>query len=111
MLDRGFATVRDGGGTNWGMKSAVDNGLIPGPRLFIAGRFIGPTGGDSDGRSRTNPGYVCPCCNGTAYLRMVAGGEAAVRKAAREQMRQGCDHVKIMVSGGVASPCASRKSY
>lgn len=104
MLDRGFTTVRDTGGTDWGMKTAVDNGLIAGPRLFIAGRSIGPTGGHSDGRSRTNPGYACPCCNGMAYLRLVADGEAAVRKAAREQMRQGCDHVKIMVSGGVASP-------
>lgn len=104
MLDRGFTTVRDTGGTDWGMKTAIDQGLIPGPRLFIAGRSIGPTGGHSDGRSRTNPGYACPCCNGMAYLRLVADGEAAVRKAVREQMRQGCDHVKIMVSGGVASP-------
>lgn len=104
MLDRGFTTVRDTGGTDWGMKSAVETGLIPGPRLFIAGRSIGPTGGHSDGRARTNPGYVCPCCNGMAYLRLVADGEDGVRKAVREQMRQGCDQVKIMVSGGVASP-------
>jgi len=104
MLDRGFTTVRDTGGTDWGMKAAVEKGLLPGPRLFIAGRSIGPTGGHSDGRARTNQGYACPCCNGMAYLRMVADGEDEVRKAVREQMRQGCDHVKIMVSGGVASP-------
>lgn len=104
MLDRGFTTVRDTGGTDWGMKTAVDQGLIPGPRLFIAGRSIGPTGGHSDGRSRTNPGYPCACCNGQAYLRLVVDGEDAVRKAVREQMRQGSDHIKIMVSGGVASP-------
>ena len=104
MLDRGFTTVRDTGGTDWGMKAAVERGLIPGPRLLIAGRSIGPTGGHSDGRSRTNPGYDCPCCNGQAFLRVVVDGEDAVRKAVREQMRQGCDHVKIMVSGGVASP-------
>jgi imidazolonepropionase-like amidohydrolase len=104
MLDRGFTTVRDTGGTDWGMKTAVEQGLIPGPRLFIAGRSIGPTGGHSDGRSRTNPGYACACCNGLAYLRLVVDGEDAVRKAVREQMRQGCDHVKIMASGGVASP-------
>ncbi len=42
MLDRGFTTVRDTGGTDWGMKAAVENGLIPGPRLFIAARSIGP---------------------------------------------------------------------
>ena len=104
MLDRGFTTVRDTGGTDWGVKSAVDQGLLTGPRLFIAGRSIGPTGGHSDGRARTNSGYNCPCCNGQAYLRLVVDGVDAVRKAVREQMRQGCDHVKIMVSGGVASP-------
>ena len=104
MLDRGFTTVRDTGGTDWGMKAAVEKGLIPGPRLFIAARSIGPTGGHSDGRGRTNPGYACPCCNGMAYLRIVVDGEDQVRKVVREQMRQGCDHVKIMVSGGVASP-------
>jgi imidazolonepropionase-like amidohydrolase len=104
MLDRGFTTVRDTGGTDWGMKSAVAEGLIVGPRLFIAARSIGPTGGHSDGRARTNTGYSCPCCNGQAYLRLVADGVDQVRKVVREQMRQGCDHVKIMVSGGVASP-------
>lgn len=104
MLDRGFTTVRDAGGTDWGMKTAVEKGLIPGPRLFIAGRSIGPTGGHSDGRSRTNPGYPCLCCNGQAFLRLIVDGEDEVRKAVREQMRQGSDHIKIMVSGGVASP-------
>jgi imidazolonepropionase-like amidohydrolase len=104
MLDRGFTTVRDTGGTDWGVKQAVDQGLIVGPRLFIAGRSIGPTGGHADGRGRTNPGYPCPCCNAMAYLRQLVDGEDEMRGAVREQMRQGCDHVKIMVSGGVASP-------
>ncbi|WP_138466715.1 amidohydrolase family protein [Poseidonocella sp. HB161398] len=104
MLHRGFTTVRDTGGTDWGMKQAVELGLIEGPRLFIAGRSIGPTGGHSDGRARTNPGYACPCCNGMAFLRVVADGEDGVRKTVREQMRQGADHIKIMASGGVASP-------
>ena len=44
MLDRGFTTVRDTGGADWGIKTAVEQGLVPGPRLFIAGRAIGPTG-------------------------------------------------------------------
>ncbi len=104
MLERGFTTVRDTGGTDWGVKTAVEQGLIVGPRLFIAGRSIGPTGGHADGRARTNPGYPCPCCNALAYLRQIVDGPDAVRWAAREQMRQGSDHVKIMVSGGVASP-------
>lgn len=104
MLDRGFTSVRDTGGADWGIKSAVDQGLLPGPRLFIAGKAIGPTGGHSDGRRRTDPGTRCHCCNALAYTMGIADGVSEVRRAVREEMRQGCDQVKIMLSGGVASP-------
>ncbi len=104
MLDRGFTTVRDTGGADWGLKAAVDQGLAPGPRMFIAGKAIGPTGGHSDGRRRTDSGASCYCCNAMAFSMRVADGVPEVRKAVREEMRQGCDHVKIMMSGGVASP-------
>ena len=50
MLDRGFTSVRDTGGADWGLKEATEKWLLPGPRLFIAGRAIGPTGGHSDSR-------------------------------------------------------------
>ncbi len=105
MIDRGFTTVRDTGGADWGLKQAVDEGSIPGPRLFIAGQAIGPTGGHSDPRRRTDIfGAKCHCCNAMAFSMNVSDGEREVRKAAREQMRQGADQVKIMMSGGVASP-------
>ncbi len=104
MLDRGFTTVRDTGGSDWGIKTAVETGHIVGPRIFIAGQSIGPTGGHSDGRRRTSGGGECICCNGLQFKSSVADGVDEVRKAAREQMRQGADHVKIMMSGGVASP-------
>ena len=104
MLNRGFTTVRDTGGADWGIKAAVEQGLFPGPRLFIAGRAIGPTGGHSDGRRRTDSGGGCYCCNALRFTMEVSDGADHVRKSAREQMRQGCDHVKIMMSGGVASP-------
>jgi len=105
MLDRGFTTVRDTGGADWGLKQAVDEGAIPGPRLFIAGQAIGPTGGHSDPRRRTDVfGRNCHCCNAMAFSMCVSDGVSEVRKAAREQMRQGADQVKIMMSGGVASP-------
>ena len=104
MLDRGFTSVRDTGGADWGLKAAVDQGYCVGPRLFIAGRALGPTGGHSDMRRRTDPGGLCPCCNALSWCMGVADGKAEVRKAVREEMRQGCDHVKIMMSGGVASP-------
>src|SRR5882724_7845356 len=104
MLDRGFTSVRDTGGADWGLKEATDKWLLAGPRLFIAGRAIGPTGGHSDGRRRTDFGVRCQCCNALSFSMGVADGIAEVRRAVREEMRQGCDQVKIMMSGGVASP-------
>ncbi|MBL8832806.1 MAG: amidohydrolase family protein [Rhodospirillales bacterium] len=104
MLNRGFTTVRDTGGADWGIKTAIETGHIVGPRLFIAGQSIGPTGGHSDSRRRTSSGDECMCCNGLQFKSAVADGVDEVRKVAREQMRQGADHVKIMMSGGVASP-------
>ena len=89
MIDRGFTTVRDAGGADWGTKTAVETGLIPGPRLFISCRSIGPTGGHNDRNRRTDiAGPPCLCCNGMVFIRAIADGPDAVRKAAREQMRQ-----------------------
>ncbi len=104
MLNRGFTTVRDTGGADWGIRDAIAQGFLPGPRLFIAGRAIGPTGGHSDARRRTDIMATCKCCNAMNFCLEVVDGADAVRAAAREQMRQGVDQVKIMVSGGVASP-------
>jgi len=104
MLDRGFTTVRDTGGADWGLREATDKGLLPGPRLFIAGRAIGPTGGHSDARRRTDFSPKCRCCDAIAFAMGVADGVSEVRRAVREEMRQGCDQVKIMMSGGVSSP-------
>src|SRR5215468_9143320 len=104
MLDRGFTTVRDTGGADWGIKAAVDGGLLSGPRLYISGRAIGPTGGHSDPRRRTDGEPSCRCCNAMAFTLALADGPDEVRRATREQMRQGADQIKIMMSGGVASP-------
>jgi imidazolonepropionase-like amidohydrolase len=104
MIDRGFTTVRDTGGSDWGIRDAVAQGLLTGPRMFIAGRAIGPTGGHSDARRRTDFGGACHCCNAMNFGLEIADGADHVRKSAREQLRQGADQIKIMVSGGVASP-------
>jgi len=104
MIDRGFTTVRDTGGADWGIKAAVEAGLLPGPRLFISGRAIGPTGGHSDPRRRTDGESPCHCCNAMVFMLALADGADEVRRTVREQMRQGADQVKIMMSGGVASP-------
>lgn len=104
MLDRGFTTVRDTGGADWGLKEAAEQNLIASPRLFIAGKAIGPTGGHSDGRRRTEMRVRCHCCNALAFSMGIADGVSQVRRAVREEMRQGADQIKIMMSGGVASP-------
>jgi imidazolonepropionase-like amidohydrolase len=104
MLRRGFTSVRDAGGADWGLAEAVERGLIRGPRLFHAGRVLSQTGGHGDLRPRSDDVEVCGCqvySNGFAH---VADGVPAVRKAAREELRRGARQVKIMASGGVASP-------
>ncbi|GIX14681.1 MAG: peptidase M38 [Paracoccaceae bacterium] len=103
MLDRGFTTVRDTGGTDRGVKAALDQGLIAGPRLFISGRAIDPTGGLADGQASGGDGDACPCCHGRAVRPVAAEGEDAVRRAVREQMREGADQIRIIVPG-VGSP-------
>ena len=104
MLDRGFTTVRDTGGADWGIKEAVETGVLAGPRLFISGRPITMTGGHGDSRRRTAGDEPCKCCNALSFLSETADGTDGMRKAVREQMRQGADQIKIFVSGGVASP-------
>ena len=103
MLMRGFTTLRDTGGADWGLKAAIDQGLFVGPRLFIAGQPISQTGGHGDFRSRTQSTVFCACCSGLTWASRVADGVPEVVKAVRDELRKGADHIKIMVSGGVAS--------
>lgn len=103
MLMRGFTTLRDTGGADWGMKAAVEQGLFVGPRLFISGRPISQTGGHGDARKRTELRIGCPCCSGLAATFRVADGVPEVVQAVRDELRMGADQIKIMASGGVAS--------
>ncbi|MEX3949831.1 amidohydrolase family protein [Paraburkholderia sp. EG287B] len=107
MLDRGFTTVRDTAGADHGLREAVASGLVRGPRLFICGRAISQTGGHVDFRDRTEHRRMsCVCCNGLDLSARVADGVPGILEAVREELRQGADHIKIAVSGGVASPIA-----
>lgn len=106
MLRRGFTTVRDAGGAGFAFKQAVEAGLVQGPRLFVSGRALSQTGGHGDMRTRSD--YLsndppCSCVRVGALARVVDGVDA-VRKAAREELQMGADQIKIMASGGVASP-------
>ncbi len=100
-LQRGFTTVRDAGGADYGLWRAVEEGIFVGPRLFYAGRAFSQTGGHVDSR----PQHVEPCgCLQVGNLGMVVDGVDDLRKAVRETLRQGAHQIKIMVSGGIASP-------
>jgi imidazolonepropionase-like amidohydrolase len=103
MLMRGFTTVRDAGGTDHGLKAAIDDGIVEGPRVFIAGMPISQTGGHGDFRRRTQSGFECACCSGLAYMSRIADGVPEMLKAVRDELRKGADQIKLMVSGGVAS--------
>ena len=107
MLLRGFTTVRDTGGAIAGLVAAVERGMTPGPRIVRAGRVLSQTGGHGDFRAAS--GVDLPACgcqihtdhHGNAHI---ADGPDACRKAARHELREGSDFIKIMSSGGVASP-------
>jgi imidazolonepropionase-like amidohydrolase len=103
-LERGFTTVRDMGGADWGLRSAVAEGSIKGPRVYIAGRALSQTGGHGDIRRRVETESFCSCSNALAFMSVVADGKTGVQVATREQLRQGVDHIKVFLSGGVVSP-------
>ena len=101
-LRRGFTTVRDTGGDTTGLVRAIENGLCDGPRIVRSGRAISQTGGHGDTNPRQAP--LCACQIHSSTLAHVADGPDAVRLAVRNELRAGSDFIKIMTSGGVASP-------
>jgi imidazolonepropionase-like amidohydrolase len=111
MLRRGFTTVRDAGGADWALKQALADGLdgtVLGPRLFVSGPALSPTGGHGDFRPRSDrlQPVGCAACGVLQRLAStrVVDGVDAVRQATRELLQMGVDQIKIMSSGGVASP-------
>lgn len=102
MLMRGFTTVRDGAGADFGLQRAVDEGYIAGPRVLICGRALSQTGGHGDKRGRGEVA-IETLASQTAFG-VISDGVPEVRRAAREEIRRGANHVKLMLSGGVASP-------
>lgn len=105
MLDRGFTTVRDAGGADAGHRQAVEQGIIRGPRLFVAGRALSQTGGHGDARSAADMLEPCECA---ALLKggigRIVNGVPEVLHATRDEIRLGADQIKIMAGGGVGSP-------
>ena len=102
MLRRGFTTVRDLSGADFGLAKAQAEGLLEGPKLHFCGRALSQTGGHGDMRL---PGEDHePNRKGCCGIGRVADGVDAVRAAARDELRKGAHHIKIMASGGVSSP-------
>lgn len=103
MLMRGFTTVRDAAGADYGVQLAIERGYLRGPRLFIAGAPLSQTGGHADIRPRGVKEFICTCA-GVGLFPALADGVPEVRRAVREQLRLGANQIKIMAGGGVASP-------
>ncbi|MDX1571575.1 MAG: amidohydrolase family protein [Xanthomonadales bacterium] len=101
-LQRGFTTVRDPGGGDVGLCLAIEEGLVDGPRFYYGGKALSQTGGHGDMR----PAHVVePCrCAYSGVLCHVADGVDEVRRFCREELRKGAHHIKVMISGGIASP-------
>ncbi|CAK7236333.1 hypothetical protein SEUCBS140593_009585 [Sporothrix eucalyptigena] len=97
VLERGFTAVRDCGGTTYALKEAVEEGVFPGPRMFLAGRALSQTGGHADFRGVHNH----ECCGGAVTgLGRIVNGVPECLKYAREELRGGADFIKIMAGGG-----------
>lgn len=106
-LMRGFTTVRDLGGPSFGLKRAIDEGLVAGLRIYPSGAMITITGGHGDFRSRGDlPRQIGGPLTRMEMLggSMVADSPDEVRVRIREQLLLGASQVKLTAGGGVASP-------
>ena len=107
MLMRGLTVVRDMGGDTFGLKQAIDEGLVDGPRIYPAGAAISQTAGHFDFRKPNQKhahfggGRAPYDLQGHAH---VVDGVAEVLAAARENLRHGASHIKLAAGGGYASP-------
>jgi imidazolonepropionase-like amidohydrolase len=106
-LMRGFTTVRDVGGPVFGLKRAIDEGVLAGPRIYPSGAVITVTSGHGDFRQFTDvPRTIGGMLHRMEQLggSMVADSPDEVRLRTREQLMQGASQVKLTAGGGVSSP-------
>lgn len=101
-LRRGFTSVRDAGGADFGLAEAVNLGLIMGPTIYFSGRPLTQTGGHGEMRPKffNEP---CLCSSHQPHMVAVVDGEDAIRKAVREEFRKGAHQIKLMLNGGVST--------
>jgi len=106
-LMRGFTSVRDVGGAVWGVKAAIDDGVVDGPRIWPSGAMISVTSGHGDFRGMSD----LPRTLGAPGSRHDIVGDSAiadspdeVRLRVREQLMRGASQIKLTAGGGVSSP-------
>ncbi|MFC6711800.1 metal-dependent hydrolase family protein [Paracoccus cavernae] len=102
MLMRGFTTLRDLAGADLGLQMAINEGEIDAPRLVICGKALSQTVGHGDYRARYDNRPLHQASLGS--LGRIADGVDEVRRATREEIKNGAQFIKIMANGGVASP-------
>jgi imidazolonepropionase-like amidohydrolase len=102
MLARGFTTIRDVGGGDFGLARAVEDGYFAGPRIRFGGKQLTQTGGAGDWRAPSrrvyDDNYYSPA------IGVICDGVPEVRRAVREEVRRGAHHIKVYLSGAVDSP-------
>ncbi len=107
FLMRGVTVVRDMGGNVFGLKKAIDEGIVPGPRIYPSGAILSQTAGHGDFRFRNQqaPRFGGPTAEferqGQVY---VVDGVPNVLQGARENLRRGASQIKMATGGGYASP-------
>jgi len=105
-LMSGFTSWRDAGGMGRGLKKAIDEGVVIGPRIYPSGAFLGPSGSHADFRNFTTPNETVYGANSSGArngLTFTADGVDMIKTGARQNFMQGATQIKIMSSGGVAS--------
>jgi imidazolonepropionase-like amidohydrolase len=106
-LMRGFTTVRDVGGPVFGLKQAIDDGTIMGPRIYPSGAMITVTSGHGDFRGLNDlPRQIGgpPTYGERIGAFALADSPDEVRVRVREQLMQGASQIKLTAGGGVSSP-------
>ncbi|MBS0583898.1 MAG: amidohydrolase family protein [Proteobacteria bacterium] len=105
-LDAGFTTVRnlaDYDNDSIALRNAIDAGIVPGPRIFTAGKAIGSTGGHAD----PTDGYRADLAGNPGPKDGIVNSPEDAWKAVRQHYKDGADAIKIMPSGGVLDESAS----
>lgn len=102
MLMRGFTTVRDMGGADFGIAQAVEERHLAGPRILFGGKSLSQSGGHGDqrppGRTAVETETWSPAQS------RICDGRVELVRAVRDELRKGAHHIKLMVSGGITSP-------